>query len=65
MVEELFTYTTFRDIALEIKEEVKRANVTADEIFRQYDVDKSFLLSYKEISKFCRDVNIPLDKADV
>jgi hypothetical protein len=33
VVEELFTYSTFRDIVLEIKEKVKTNGLTADEIF--------------------------------
>lgn len=65
VVAELFTYSTFRDIMLEIKEKAQNNGMGADEIFTQYDVDRSFLLSYKEISQLCSDLKIELDKAEI
>lgn len=53
--EQLFTYTTFRDLMKEIRATVQAQGLDLNDLFERYDKDKSLLLSHIEISKICND----------
>lgn len=53
---ELFTYSTYRDIVLDIKNVVQTKELNLYDLFDEYDRDKSYLLGTQEIALFCQNL---------